>query len=535
MIVKRLAVVAALLLVAACAASPLPIESRAASWWTDVEAMSNDGMEGRAAGSAGYDRAARYVADRFAALGLEPAGVDGYFQPVALEERRILLDRSSAALVSGEDAMPLRMPDDIYFRVRGNQPLERIEGRLVFLGYGLHIPEAGHDDFAGVDLRGAVAVVISGGPSNISGALKSHARDQRTRLLVERGAVGLIAITTVRQSEAPWERTAPVYATQPGMYFTEPALREPGPLLSGAVSPATAERLFARSGRSYAEIVVAADASRPVPGFALNQSLRAVIATEGRSLSAPNIVGRLRGSDSALTAEHVVLTAHLDGLGIGTQAGDAIHNGTLDNAAGVASLLDIAARYRHTRARPRRSILFVALTGEERGLLGSRYFARRPSVPRQSLVANLNYDMALPLFPLTSVTVLGAEESSLGAEARAVSSARRLPLLPDAFPNRNAFTRSDQYSFVEEGIPALAFKFGFLPNSPDAATEAQWRATRYHMPSDDLTQPVHREDSVRLNDFIADLALRVANARQRPRWNDDSFFRRFARPQERTP
>ncbi|MGQ0661897.1 M28 family peptidase, partial [Sphingosinicella sp.] len=370
---------------------------------------------------------------------------------------------------------------------------------------------------------------------HISGALKSHARDERVRLLVERGAVGLIAIATTHQAEAPWARTAPVYSRQPGMYFTDPALRDPGPLLGGTVSPATAERLFARSGRSYADIAAAADASRPVPGFALGQSLRATIAIEGRSLSSANVVARLPGRDPTLAAEHVVLTAHLDGLGVGTQPGDAIHNGTLDNAAGVASLLDIAARYRRTRARPRRSILFVALTGEERGLLGSRYFSRRPSVPRESIVANLNYDMALPIYPLTGVTVLGAEESSLGEDARAVSEWRGLPLLPDPFPNRNAFTRSDQYSFIEQGIPALAFKFGFAPNSPEAAAEAAWRATRYHMPSDDPAQPVRREDSIRLNDFIAALALRVANAEGRPRWNDDSFFRRFARPQERTP
>ena len=535
MLATRLAALAALFFVVGCAASPLPIETRAANWWTDVEALSNDAMEGRAAGSPGYDRAARYVADRFAALGLEPAGVDGYFQPVALEERRVLLDRSSAALVADGRATPLAMPDDIYFRIRGNAPPERIEGRLVFLGYGLHIPEAGHDDFAGVDLRGAVAVVISGGPANISGALKSHARDQRVRLLVERGAVGLIAIGTVAQSEAPWARTAPVYSAQPGMFFADPALREPGPLLSGAVSPATAERLFARSGHSYAEVAAAADASRPVPGFALNQALRAAIATDGRSLTAPNVVARLPGRDRTLAAEHVVLTAHLDGLGIGVQAGDRVYNGTLDNAAGVASLLDIAARYRRARVRPRRSILFVALTGEERGLLGSSYFARRPSVPRESIVANLNYDMALPLFPLTSVTALGAEESSLGADARVVGEALGLPFAPDPFPNRNSFVRSDQYSFIEQGIPALAFKFGFAADTPEAAIEREWRATRYHMPSDDHAQPVRREDSVRLNDYIAALALRVANADERPRWNDDSFFRRFARPQERTP
>ena len=486
MIIKRLTALAAFCLTAACATAPLPIETRAANWWADVEALSNDGMEGRAAGTPGYDRAARYVADRFAALGLEPAGTEGWFQPVALEERRVQPDRSSAALIADGVATPLALPADAYFRIRGAPPPERIDGRLVFLGYGLHMPEAGHDDLAGVDLRGAVAVVISGGPANVSGALKSHARSELPRLLVRRGAVGLISLSTPVQQEAPWERTAPAYSAQPGMYFADPALQEPGPLLAIAFNPAAAERLFARSGRRFAEVAAAADASRPVPGFALNQSLRATVVTEGRSLASPNVVARLPGRDPSLAAEHVVLTAHLDGLGVGApRDGDAISNGTLDNAAGVAALLDIAARYRRERTRPRRSILFVALTGEERGLLGSRYFARRPSVPQRSIVANLNYDMALPLFPLASVTALGAEESSLGADAAAVSAALGIPLTPDAYPNRNAFTRSDQYSFVEQGIPALAFKFGFAANSPQAEIERQWRATRYHMPSDD--------------------------------------------------
>ena len=356
MIVKRLAAVAALFLISACAtAQPLPIETRAASWWADVEALASDAMEGRAAGTPGYDRAAQYVADRFAALGLQPAGTEGWFQPIAFEERRILLDRSSAALVTDGRETPLRMPDDIYFRVRGGPPPERAEGRLVFLGYGLHIPEAGHDDFAGVDLRGAIAVVISGGPANISGALKSHARDERGRILAERGAIGLITITTTGQAEAAWDRTAPNYSTQPGLYFADASSRDRTVTLGGAFNPATAEQLFARSGHRYADLAALADASRPVPTFALNQNLRVTLATEGRGLSSANVVGRLPESDPRLAGEHVVLTAHLDGLGIARPVnGDAIYNGTLDNAAGVSALLDIAAHYRrqrHCRAR----------------------------------------------------------------------------------------------------------------------------------------------------------------------------------------
>lgn len=522
----RLALLAPLLL-AACA--PVPIEQRVASWWADVERLSGDEMEGRAAGTDAYRRAADYVAGRFAGLGLEPAGDEGFFQTVALEERTVVPDGTSATLVVDGAAMPLAIPGDLYFRIRGGPPPATVDAPLVFIGYGLHIPEAGHDDFAGVNIRGKIAVVVSGGPAEISGALKSYARDQRARLLVERGAVGLISLSTPGQAEGDWGRQAPIYSTQPGAYFADPEMQEPGPLLGITWNPAAADRLFARSGHSFTDIAAAADASRPVAGFALNQSLRATVATRASRITAPNIVARLPGRDPRLAAEHVVLSAHLDGLGVstGTAPGaDAINNGTLDNAAGVGALIDIAAQLRRQRP-PRRSILFVVVTGEEKGLLGSRYFARRPTVPRASIVADLNYDMALPLFPLTSVIALGAEESSLGADARAVGAVMGLPLAPDPFPNRNSFIRSDQYSFIEAGIPSLAFKFGFAAGTPEAELERAWRASRYHAPSDDLTQPVMREDEIRLHDFIAALAVRIANAGTRPRWNDDSFFRRF--------
>ncbi len=524
----RLSLLLAALMLSGCATvqAPAAAADRAATWWAHVETLAADDMEGRAAGSAGHRRAADYVAARLAGYGLEPAGESGFFQDVALEERSIALDRSSASLVAGGTEAPLRMPDDLLFRVAGGPPPERVDAPLVFLGYGLHLPGAGHDDLAGVDLRGRIAVVVGGGPAGLSGALKSHARAERARLLAERGAVGMIALATPGQAEQPWIATMRL-AGQPGMYFTRAELRPVRvPFLTIAFNPASAERLFAGSGHSFAAIAAAADASRPLPGFALAARLRATVATQGRSLATPNVVARLPGSDPRLAAEHVVLSAHLDGLGLSPGGeGDRINNGALDNAAGVAALLDIAERFRRQRVRPRRSILFVAVTGEERGLLGARYFARRPTVARASIVADLNYDMALPLFPLTSVTVLGAEESSLGADARAVAAAMALPLAPDPFPDRNSFTRSDQYAFIEQGIPAVAFKFGFAAGTPEAGIERAWRATRYHSPSDDASQTVFREDEIRLHDFIAALALRVANADARPRWNEGSFFR----------
>ena len=507
---------------------PASVEGRSARWWSDVAALSADGMEGRVTGSAGHARAAAFVVARLRSLGLEPAGSDGFYQPVEFEEQFLDPGAARMALVHGATETVLRVPDDLIVSRRSALP-ERIDAPLVFIGYGLHLPEAGHDDFAGVDLEGKIAVFVGGGPAGLSGALMSHARAERARLLAERGAVGAIGLTTPAALEIPWARSASS-AFQSGLYFADPAIRPLGrPFLEASLDPASGERLFARSGKSFAEIAALSDASQALPRFALRQSLRGTLSPRRSRLASANIVARLPGRDPRLRAEHVVLSAHLDGLGIGAPVnGDSIYNGALDNAAGVAALLDIAGQLRRQRVRPRRSILFVFVTAEEKGLLGARYFARRPTVPRASIVADLNYDMALPLYPLRSVIVVGAEESSIGADARAVGEALGLPLVPDPFPARNSFTRSDQYAFIEQGIPSAAFKFGFAARTPEAETERLWRATHYHAPSDDGSQPVFREDEIRLHDFIMALAMRIADAAERPRWNETSFFRRFA-------
>jgi len=520
------------LFLTACATVPPPptAAERAERWWGDVSTLAADDMEGRLTGTPGYQRAADYVVSQLREIGLEPAGTDGFFQPVAFEEQYVDAAGSSAALVAGGRSTSLSIPGDIIIgRGDGRRP-ERIEAPLVFVGYGLHMPEAGHDDFAGLDLKGKIAVVIGGGPAEISGALKAHARRDRARLLSERGAAGLLSLTTAKAVEVPWSRSM-AQAGQSGMYFADPALRDVKTEFFGAsFNTETSEKLFAGSGHSFAEISALADASKPLPRFEMKQSLRASVAMRHRPVTSSNVVARLPGSDRRLRGEHVVFSAHLDHLGVGAPIdGDGLYNGAMDNAAGVAGLLDIARSYKARRLKPKRSLLFVFVTAEEKGLLGSRYFALRPTVPKASIVADMNFDMALPIFPLKSVTALGSEESSLGAVAAAVGQAQALPLVPDPFPDRNAFVRSDQYSFIREGIPSLAFKFGFGPKDPEAEIEHRWRSTRYHAPSDDLSQPVAKEDAIRLHDFVGELAWRVANAPERPTWGRQSFFRRFAR------
>lgn len=519
------------LLLGLCSAAALSApDDRAAAWWGHVRTLASDAYEGRGTGKPGYDKAADYVIAQLQALGLQPAGTHGYKQPIAFTEQLILSQESSAGLIGGQGETPLAVPADIIFSGGGGPAPQAVSAPLVFAGYGLHLPEAGHDDFAGLDLKGKIVVVVSGGPSTLSGALKSHARSERAAWLAKQGALGLVQLVTPKQVEIPWDRRMAL-ASQPALFFRNGALRDTAaPFLNAQIDPAKSALLFAGSGHDFAEIAAAADNSAPVPSFPLTQRLDARVAARRADLSSPNLIAVMPGTDPQLKKQYVVLSAHLDGYGIGTPIkGDAIYNGALDNASGVASLLEIARALREGKVKPRRSILFAIVTAEEKGLLGSTYFARRPTVPHKAIVADLNFDMALPIFPLTSVTPIGYDQSSLGKDAAAVSAEMNLPITPDPFPDRNVFIRSDQYSFIRTGIPALFFKYGFKAGTPEAQVEKAWRANIYHSLKDDADQPVMPAESVKLNDYVAAVALRVANAPERPVWNKDSFFRRFAK------
>ncbi len=508
----------------------LPVPALAADaasqWWADVSALANDGMEGRLTGSPGYDRAAAYVISRLKEDGLEPAGVKGYLQPVAFEQQLVDQDASKAELVADGVSSPLKVGDEMLITAGGGRRPDTVDAPLVFIGYGLHLSKQGYDDFAGQDLKGKVAVVITGGPADISGAIKSNARFERNEELARLGALGVIALTTLKQVEITWERQK-LLARGPGMYLSDATLRDTkSAFFTATFDPGKSEALLKGSGHSFAEMSALADASRPVPRFALPLRLRASVVTKHSLLTSPNIVARLEGSDPKLKSEYVAVSAHLDHLGVGAPIkGDAIYNGAMDDASGVATVLDIAHRLK-TGPRPKRSILFLLFTAEEKGLLGSSYYARRPTVPKGRIVADLNFDMPLPLWPLKSVYAPGQDESSLGADMRAVAVEQGLQTVPDPLPDRNVFIRTDQFAFVRQGVPALVFKFGFAKDTPEFAIEHDWRANRYHSPSDDLEQPILKDEAVKLDAFVAAIATRVANAGMRPQFLPDSIFRK---------
>jgi Zn-dependent M28 family amino/carboxypeptidase len=315
------------------------------------------------------------------------------------------------------------------------------------------------------------------------------------------------------------------------MALADPSFDDNRGLTAGVVfNPAHADKLLAGTGHNLKELLETADAGKPLPCFEIPARLKGIVALTRSDVTSENVAGVLRGADPALKDEYIVFSAHLDHLGVGKPInGDAIYNGAMDNASGVASLLDVAALLKESPARLRRSVLFVAVTGEEKGLLGSKFFAGRPTVRQGTIVADLNCDMFLPIYPLKRLTIYGIDESDLGAEAEAVATSMGIGVEPDPEPQRVVFIRSDQYSFIRQGIPSLMFKIAYTKGSAEEKTFHAWLRQRYHAPSDDLNQPVDKAAPGKYDQFMAALLERVANRAERPRWKESSFFKRFAR------
>ena len=499
------------------------------SWWAYVKVLASDQMEGRETGSEGLRKAAAYIVDQLKADGLQPAGSNGFYQPVKLVSRQIDESGSSLALVRNGKDEPLVLGEDAMFSTRVDLA-PQVDAPLVFVGYGLRVPEKNYDDFAGLDVKGKVVVVISGSPADMPSALASHyqSTSERSKALREAGAVGMISIPNPASMDIPWSRMK-LARTRPSMVLADSSLDDAlGIKLLIVFNPADAEKLFERSGHSFQEIADLAKDRKALPHFPLTASIKAKAKVIKTQVESDNIIAKLPGNDPKLKEEYVVLSAHIDHLGIGEPInGDRIYNGAMDNGSGSALVLDIANSMHRSHGSLKRSVLFVWVTAEEKGLLGSRFFATHPTVPKNSLVADINTDMFLPIFPLKVLTVYGLDESDLGNMVREVAEQQGIRVQPDPEPLRNSFIRSDQYSFIRQGIPALAMKVGFVPGSPEAVIEKKWLTERYHAPSDDLDQPVDLAAAGKFEDIVQGLAVKVANDPQRPQWKSDSFFRRF--------
>jgi Peptidase family M28 len=530
-------------------------------WWSHIEYLASDALEGRDVGSAGFEKAAAYVEQQFKEIGLRPGGMSGYRQPIKFESRVLVPDQSKLTLVRNGEEQPLILREDATMSARGE--LEgTIDAPMVFVGYGLSVPQASWDDLAGVDLHGKIAVYVNAmGPLDVSDNVKAHvgSAGERWAVLKKAGAIGIATLPNPRppagtpaepvSGAEPARGNAPqsprgtgagggrggAQTFQPTVVLADRDLQDQGgQIVSVMLTRRGADKLLAGSGHTLDELDGLIADKKPLPRFLLPATLRAQAAVKRTPLDSENIIGIYEGSDPGLRGEYVVISAHLDHVGVGRAVdGDSIYNGAMDDASGVASVIEIARLLKESPARPKRSILFMAQTAEEKGLLGSKYFVAHPTVPFDKIVADINLDMFLPLYPLKVIEVQGVTESSLGDRVREAAKQQGVDVQTDREPEQNRFIRSDQYSFIRQGIPSLAFKFGYEFGSPEEKIRRDWVRDVYHKPNDDLTQPVDVEGAAKFDRVILGLLRRVADDPARPRWNDSSFFKRFAGAQPR--
>ena len=501
------------------------------SWWSHVKYFADDSLEGRDTGSEGLRKAEAYAVEQLKKSGLEPAGTDGFYQPVHLNQYQVDESKSSLALLGNGQSKQLSLADDAYISTRFTHASATLNAPLVFIGYGLRVPEKNLDELAGLDVKGKVVVYLNGSPSDIPTALASHYQTiaERWKFLRAAGAIGLIGVPNPSSMDIPWSRIS-LNHNHPSMDLADSEFNETAGLQIGVTfNPASAEQLFAGSGHTFAEIAALGKDRQPLPHFPLAVSLQANAVFIATKIESSNVVAKLTGSDPTLKNEFVVLSAHIDHIGIGAPInGDRIYNGAMDDGSGSALVLDIAADLRAHPEKLKRSVIFLLVTGEEKGLLGSKYFATRPTVAPKSIVADINVDMFLPIVPLKIMRIQGLADSDLGEHAATIAKSFGVKPVPDPEPLRNLFIRSDQYNFIRHGVPSVIMDVFYEPGSPEQKLFKDWLTNRYHAPSDDVNQPVDLSAAALYEDIVRRLLIETANTAAPPQWKQDSFFRRYA-------
>lgn len=520
---------------AAAAAAPAPSSVEAKRIEADVRYLADDKLEGRDTGTPGYDMAAEYVARRYTEMGLKPAGDDGsFFQRVPLLKALRQEQGAAFSIERNGSRTSLKFRDEFLPGLNYNAPSHSLTAPAVFVGQAIYAPELQRDDFSGVELRGKIAVVFPGAPARFDNDRRAFysSGTQKLRTLAERGAVGVVFVGTPQYEErGPWVSSSAKW-NMPGMRLraadgtgidTFPQLKA-----SASVSAAAARQVFAGSGHE-AEALFKQVADGTLKAFDLPGTLTLAGETRIEPAESRNVVARLEGSDATLGKEFIAYTAHLDHIGVGAAVnGDSIYNGAVDNALGVSIMLEAARQLTDATTRPKRSLLFIALTGEEKGLLGAEWFASHPTVPKADLVANINMDMPVLLVPSRDVVPIGLEHSTLKNPLDTAAKEIGVGLSADPFPEEVVFVRSDQYAFVRAGIPAVYLDGGVEPAvaggaSPKDALDKFLR-TCYHQPCDDASQPIQYEDAARLAKLNARIGVLVGDAAERPRWNKGDFF-----------
>lgn len=495
--------------------------------------LASDAMQGREAGSHEFDIAAQYVASQFSAAGLKPAGDNGdYLQAVPLVAYKPADD--GAFVLTGADGKATKLvpAQDYIVAADPEAATTHVAGDIVFVGQGIVAPDYGRDDYAGVDVTGKIVALVLGAPESFDGEQRAHFGGIATKAAIAKahGAAGVIVVQAA-EGRIPFAQMAG-FASRERVTWGKPDGTGHGndvPAL-GTLSVDQSKALFAGSGTTLDDAMKAlagdGKAFRPV---ALKAKLDATLHTEMRAMKSSNVAGLLPGSDPKVGDEVVILSAHLDHIGAGAgcrtdKTGDHICNGAMDNAVGIASLIEEAKQFKASGKAPRRSILFLAVTGEEKGLVGSDYFAQHPTLPKDKLVADVNLDMPILTYKFQDVIVFGAQRSTLGAIVKRAAAAAGAPISPDPMPEQGLFVRSDHYRFVQQGIPSVFLWPG--EGGPGKAAVEDFFANHYHQASDSLDQDpvIDWSSGVRFINVNYQIAREIADSPERPRWNKGDFF-----------
>jgi hypothetical protein len=494
-----------------------------------VAFLADDSLEGRESGTRGHEVAARYIASQFTLAGVKPAGENGgYLQSVNLLEATRSGPPGTVTLRTPRGAQTLTHGGAVMMRGPIAGGAVKLSAPLVFVGYGMQDATLGYDDYRDLDVRGKVAVILWGSPKGIDSEIGAHLQSEQGRVAAEHGAVATLYVATRPTAAAfPWEQVQQFAAAPPTTWVPKdgaPFDPSHGIGASARVDPKSAALLFEGAPKSLAQVLDEADADggRPV-GFPLVATADISVSTTTRRFSSPEVIGIVEGSDPKLKDEYVALMAHADHIGISENGGgDRINNGALDNAAGVAMLLEVGRAFATAERKPRRSILLVANTAEEKGLLGAEYFAHYPTVPIERITAAIDLDMPMLLYDFTDVVAYGATHSNLEAALRTAAETMKIAVSPDPMPEQAVFVRSDHYSMVKVGVPAVMLATG-MANGGDAAW-GRFLSTNYHQPSDDLSLPIIWSAGAKFADLNYRVVRALADAETPVRWYEGDYF-----------
>ena len=493
--------------------------------------LADDKLKGRLPGTEGYQMAVDYVVDQYKKIGLVPGGDNGSYLQNLIIRRSVLVNSSASAILTDFSGNADTL-DFIKHFTPIPHPIKTCTvaaGQLAFAGYGIEIP-GGYSDYKNIDANGKILIIVSGAPDRMHSTLTAHFSNLGNKIntAYKKGAIGVVLINL---NPRPGANNSPTIQTNVAMNpeKTEADGRGFTGNLAVAVNSnrAMLSRLFLQSGKKMETILT--DIKQGIPSsFELSLRLSVFYETKHTDFASQNVVALIPGADKTLKNEYVVHSAHLDHVGIGRVVnGDSIYNGAHDNASGVASLLEIARIYKNSGAKPKRSILIVMVTGEEMGLIGSSYFAANPTVPKGSIVANVNTDMPTVIAPLLSIVPLGAEHSTMMKHVQFAANYLGLEVENDPEPNENRFVRSDQYSFVMNGIPALHIKYGTKTNVPGfdlVEFVKKWRTKYYHQSADGMDgifDFTAAKVYVQLNFLVS---YSIAQTTVRPSWNEGDLF-----------